>query len=115
MNFKMIVFLLVLSFFSGTTMALNDDEWVYKEKQGNLKSTPGCETKEIATVQAQSPYRVKKYAQMICQYDGYGWTLAEIKDPGTPVCDECDGDNKGKYSCYLSNVKVECKTIKRGW
>ncbi len=114
MNFKMIVVLLVLSFFSGTTMAL-EEEWVYKEKQENLRSTPGCESKETAIAQAQSPYRVRKYAQMICQYDGYGWTLAEIKEPGTPVCDECDGDNKGKYSCYLSNVKVECKTIKRGW
>ena len=115
MNFKSIVFLLVLSFFSATAMAFDETEWLYKEKQENLKSTPGCETKETAIAQAQSPYRVKKYAQMICQYDGYGWTLAEIKDSGTPVCDECGGDDKGKYSCYLSNVKVECKTIKRGF
>jgi hypothetical protein len=111
----MITFMLVLSFFSGSTMALNEDQWEYKEKQENLKSTPGCETKEKAIALAQSPYRVKKYAQMICQYDGYGWTLGEIKEPGTPVCDECAGDDKGKYSCYLSNVKVQCKTIKRGW
>lgn len=114
MNFKTIVALLLLCFFSGTTLAL-DDGWTYKEKQENLKSTPGCEAKETAIAQAQSAYRVKKYAQMICQYDGYGWTLAEIKDHGTPVCDECGGDDKGKYSCYLANVKVECKTIKRGW
>jgi hypothetical protein len=115
MNFKTIAFMLVLSFFSGTTMALNEDEWVYKEKQENLKSTPGCETKETAIAQAQSPYRFKKYTQMLCQHDGYGWTLAKVIDPGTPACDECDGDDKGKYSCYLSNVKVECKIIKRGF
>lgn len=115
MNFKIIAFMLGLSFFSGSTMALNEDQWLYKEKQENLKSTPGCQTKEEAIAQAQSPYRFKKYTQMMCQYEGYGWTLAEVKEPGTPVCDECDGENKGKYSCYLSNVKVQCKIVKRGW
>ncbi len=115
MNIKTIAFMLVLSFFSSATMALNEDGWVYKEKEENLKSTPGCQTKEAAIAQAQSPYRFKKYTQMMCQYEGYGWTLSEVRDPGTPVCDECQGDDKGKYSCYLSKVKVQCKIVKRGW
>ncbi|MBL6986019.1 MAG: hypothetical protein ACU83U_00245 [Gammaproteobacteria bacterium] len=115
MNYKIIIALLVLSFFSGTTMALNDSEWIYKEKQESLKSTPGCQSKEAAIEKAQSPYRVKKYAQLICQYEGYGWTLSEVTDHGTTLCDECGGDDKGKYSCYLSNVTVQCKTIKRSW
>ena len=108
--------MLVLSFFSEATMALTEEGWLYKEKQEDLKSTPGCETKEKAIALAQSPYRIKKSAQMVCQYDGYGWTLGEVRDTGTPVCNECEGDdNKGKYSCYLSNVKLQCKTIKRGF
>ncbi len=107
--------MLILSFFSGTTMALNVDEWVYKETQGNLQSSPGCTTKEIATAKAQKPYRVKKSTELMCQHEGYGWSLSEIKDTGTVVCDECEGDVKGKYRCYLSNVKVQCKIIKRGW
>lgn len=115
MNFKTIIFLLGLSFFSATTIAFNADEWIFKEKKENLKSTPGCETKEKAIELAKSPYRFKKYTQMMCQHDGYGWTLNKIIDPGTPSCDECEGANKGKYSCYMSNVKVQCKTVKLGW
>ncbi len=115
MNFKAVTLMLALSFFSCSTMALNEDQWDYKEKVDNLKSTPGCQSKEEATAQAQSPYRVKKYSQIACQADGYGWNLDEVLDSGSPVCDECAGDDKGKYSCHLANVKVKCKIVKRGW
>ncbi len=115
MNLKLIILITVLSFFSGSALALNVDEWEYKDKQGDLKPTPGCKTKEKASAQALKPYRLNKYAQILCQEDGYGWNLSEIKDKGTIVCDECGGDYEGKYRCYLTNVKVQCRIVKRGW
>jgi hypothetical protein len=115
MNVKIIALLVISVFFADAAMALNTDEWVYKEKTEHLKSSPGCDTKEAAIAMAKSPYRFNKYTQLICQHEGYGWTVNEIKNPGTPICDECQGADKGKYSCYLSDVTVQCKMVKRGF
>jgi hypothetical protein len=115
MKLKLLIVSAALSLFTINSFAINVDEWIYQEVTGNLKSNPGCLTKEAATKKAIKPYRFKKYSQLLCSNISYGWSLAEVLDKGTVVCDECDGEYEGFYRCRAINVKVKCKQVKRGW
>ena len=115
MKLKTLIIVALLSMFSTSIFAENIDKWDYKTVTGNLKSTAGCKTKKKASAQASSGYRLKKYSQVLCQQEGYGWALSEIKDKGETRCDDCGGDYEGKYRCYQSNVTIQCKMVSRGW
>jgi len=115
MKLKLLILSAALSFFTANSFAANTDEWVFKEVTGNLKSNPGCLTKEKATKKAIKPYRFKKYTNLLCNNIGYGWSLVEVLDQGTVACDECGGEFEGFYRCHAENVKVKCKQVKRSW
>lgn len=115
MKLKILLLSFALAFFASSSFATNIDEWVYKEATGNLKSNPGCLDKEKAEKKATTGYRFTKYSKMICQSLGYGWSRDKVLEKGKLVCDECEGDYKGKYRCHVENVKVNCKQVKRSW
>ena len=102
-------------FFSTQSYALNVDEWTYGTNTGDLKPTAGCKKKELATKQASSGYRFKKYTRKLCNSKGYGWGLKEVLDKGELVCEECEGEYEGTelYRCYMKDVKVNCKQVAR--
>lgn len=112
----------LLFFFSGHLLAKNvggADDWEYKTITGNLKSTPGCKTKEKASKQATSPYRYKRYSDILCKNIGYGWSIANVVKEGEVACDVCEGvEGDGgteKYRCYVKDIVVKCKIVARGY
>ena len=115
MKLKLFILSVILSFFTLNSFAANVDEWVYKDVTGNLKSNPGCLTKEKAMKKAIKPYRFKKYSTLLCNEIGYGWSRDKVLDKGTLQCEECGGEYEGFYRCYAENVKVKCKQVKRSW
>jgi len=115
MKLKLLILSAVLSFFTLNGFAANTDDWVYQEVTGNLKSNPGCLTKEKAIKKATKPYRFKKYSTLLCNNISYGWSLVEVLDKGTVSCSECGGEFEGFYRCHVENVKVKCKQVKRSW
>ncbi|KAF3977948.1 MAG: hypothetical protein HFP77_04595 [Methylococcales symbiont of Iophon sp. n. MRB-2018] len=85
---------------------------------GNMKATPGCKNKEVASKQASTGYRFKKYSKVMCQQIAYGWSLVEVQDRGEVVCETCEGEEgKGddNYRCYVKNVKLLCGITNRGY
>ncbi len=116
------MFIGLLFFFSGHISAKNIggvDDWEYKTVSGNLKPTPGCKSKEKASKQATSPYRYKRYTNIMCQNIGYGWSIAKVEQDGEVVCEACEGvEGDGgveKYRCYVKDVTVKCKIVSRGY
>ncbi len=114
------VYLIALLSFSGFAFALAVDEWNYKEVTGNLKPGPGCVAKEKAMAKVMRKpesykgySRYKKYTNLLCEEEGYGWTRDSIVNEGEVVCDECGGDYVGKYRCYMKDVTVKCKQVAR--
>lgn len=114
------VCLVALFSFSGMAFATNVDEWVYKEVTGTLKSSPGCIDKDKAIEKVKKKpdsfkgySRFNKYSRLLCEQEGYGWALEEVLDEGEVVCDECEGDFKGKYRCYVKDVRLKCKQVVR--
>ncbi|MCK5899138.1 MAG: hypothetical protein KAG10_11050 [Methylococcales bacterium] len=115
MNIKLFILTTVLFLFTMNSHAANVDEWVYKVVVGNLKSNPGCLSKEKAMKKAIKPYRFKKYTSLLCNEIGYGWSRDEVLDKGQLDCQECGGEYEGFYRCNAQNVKVRCKQVKRSW
>lgn len=113
--FSLFVLLFV---FSSQSFALNSDDWVFESITGDLKPTAGCKDKEKASKQASTGYRFNKYTSVMCNSKGYGWSKAEVKDKGELVCDVCEGvtgeGGAETYRCYMKNVNVICKQVKRG-
>jgi len=107
--------------FSNQCFALAVDEWEYETITGTLKATPGCKTKAKAAKQASSgSYRFGKYTKLLCTDIAYGWSLESVEDEGKLVCEECDGwdEDEAKddgFSCYMEEVVVKCRTVKKGW
>ena len=114
-----LLFLFTLLFaFSNLTFAASVDEWVTKTITGDLKPTAGCKDKAKAEKQtAPGSYRFKKYTTILCNDIAYGWGRDKVLDNGELVCDACEGDYEGKekYRCYMKDVKVQCKMVKRGF
>lgn len=117
MKFNALFLFLSLVMLSGQASAINTDEWVYKETTGDLKPTAGCKDKAVAEKEASTGYRFKKYTTEMCNNLGYGWGKSKVIDKGQLVCEACEGDYEGaeKYRCYMQDVTVECKIVKRGW
>lgn len=112
--------LVALFSFSNLSFATNVDEWNYKEVTGSLKASPGCIDKQKAIEKVKKKpdsytgySRFDKYSKILCEQEGYGWTLDTVVDEGEVVCDECEGDFTGKYRCYVKDVKLRCKQVVR--
>lgn len=114
-----LLFLLTLLFaFSGQTFAASVDEWVTKTITGDLKPTAGCKDKAKAQKQtAPGSYRFKKYSTILCNEIAYGWGKDKVLENGEMVCEPCEGSYEGKekYRCYMKDVKVQCKIVKRSF
>ncbi len=117
MKLKLFGLLVLLFIFANPSYALSVDEWEYETITGDLKPTAGCKDKEKAQKQASTGYRFKKYTTKLCNVKGYGWGKSKVVDRGELVCDPCGGEYEGteKYRCYMKDVQVECKMVKRGW
>jgi len=118
MKFKRILYVFLFFIFSNQCFALAVDEWEYKTITSTLKATPGCKDKEKASKQASTGRRFKKYAKLACNSMGMGWGYAEALDKGEIICDACEEEEEGEdpgYSCYMKDVVIKCKTVKKGW
>lgn len=115
--FKIGLFTL-LFLFAGQSFALAVDEWEYKTITGDLKPTAGCKAKEKAEKQASTGHRFEKYTKLLCSQMSYGWGRAKVEHKGELVCEPCEGgeyEGSEKYRCYMKDVVVKCKTVKKGW
>ncbi len=121
MKLYRILLVAMLFVFSNPSFALAIDEWEYKTIVRTLKATPGCKDKDKAIKQA-SGYRLKKYSKLACNTMTQGWGLDRIENKGEAVCEACEDDDDEevaeedkKYSCYLKDVVIRCKTVVKGW
>jgi len=120
MKLNKIILIAVAFVFSSQCFALAVDEWEYKEVTGTLKATPGCKTKEKATKQASEGYRYGKYTKLLCTDIAYGWSKETVVDKGQLVCEACedwdeDDAKDNGYTCFMQDVVVKCRTVKKGW
>lgn len=102
---------ILLGLFSAHTMAT---DYIYRDLKANTLPMQHCDTKEKASAEAEKAYKLTIYSKKFCQTQGYGWHVEQVKDNGKLTCNECSGDNKGKYQCFMEDVVVECKRIKPG-
>jgi len=111
----------LLFVFSNQSFAASEGkegDWEMKTITGDLKPTAGCKDKEKAEKQTiPGSYRFKKYTTKMCNSIAYGWGKSKVIDNGVLTCEACEGDYEGKekYRCYMKDVKVECKIVKRGF
>lgn len=104
--------LTALALFSGAASAV---DYIYRDLMGNTLPSQKCSARPEAETKATDQYNVDKYAKVFCETQGYGWYVADKKDTGKLVCDECaSGSGAGKYQCHLEDVVVTCKRIKPG-
>lgn len=90
-------------------------EYVYRDVMGNTLPSQKCTDKAKASAGASEPYTLRKFTKTFCEVQGYGWHVAEEKNAGKLVCEECTGANDGgKYQCHLEDVLVACKRLKPG-
>ncbi len=117
MTFRHCCLLFMLCLFSSQSVALFQGGIEYKVITGDLMPTPGCKNKQKASKQASSEYRFTKSAKLLCQHIGYGWGLGEVEDRGVVTCEACEEKNKSieGYRCFVKNVTLKCRLIKRGW
>ena len=117
MKFNKFGLFALLLVFSSHSFALAVDEWEYKTITGSLKPTAGCKDKEKASKQASTGYRFEKYSTLLCTQMAYGWSKEAVEHEGELVCEACEGGFEGaeKYRCYMKDVVVKCRTVKKGW
>jgi len=118
MKLKIFCLFALLFAFSNQSIAASVDEWVTKTITGDLKPTAGCKDKAKAEKQTiPGSYRFKKYTTLLCNEIAYGWGKDKVLDNGELVCDACEGDYEGmeKYRCYMKDVKIQCKIVKRSF
>lgn len=118
MKFYKILLIALFFVFSNQCFALATDEWEFNTIVSTLKATPGCKSKEKASIQASTGRRFKKYAKLACNSMGMGWGYDSAVDKGELVCDACEEDEEDEdpgYSCFMKDVVIKCKTVKKGW
>ncbi len=121
MKLKLFFLFTLLFVFSNQSFAASEGQegdWVKKNVTGDLKPTAGCKDKAVAEKQTEpGSYRFKKYTTELCNSIAYGWGKSKVVDNGQLVCEACEGDYEGKekYRCYMKDVTVECKIVKRGF
>ncbi len=95
-----------------------EGDWDMQNVTGDLKPTAGCKDKDKAEKQTiPGSYRFKKYTTKLCNSIGYGWGKSRVVSNGELTCEACAGDYEGKekYRCFMKDVTVECKIVKRGF
>ena len=103
------VFLGVFSDFAGAA------EYIYRDLMGNTLPSQKCAIKADAEQSAADPYVISKYTRRFCETQGYGWYVAEEKNQGKLVCEECRGNGgEAKFKCHMEDVVVACKRLKPG-
>ena len=86
-----------------------DTKYDYQSKVADLKPTLWQKDKNTAITKAKA--KVRKYANSECRSLNYGWTLNELKSPGTVNCEE---RADGKVRCQLAQVEMECRRLSPG-
>ena len=82
---------------------------------GNTLPSQKCLDKTEASANASDEYLLKKKEKVFCETQGYGWHVAEVKNSGSLICEECgDTASKGKFQCHLKDIVVACKRLKPG-
>jgi len=97
--------------FSGAAAAA---EYLYRDLMANTLPPPGCAAESEAVAKVTKPYHINNYSKRFCQTQGFGWYVAEVKDSGKAVCDDCTGVDAGKKQCHVEDVVVTCKRLKPG-
>ncbi len=106
------------TFFSGVilTVALASPagatEYIYRDLMANTLPAH-CDVGSKARNIATKDYKVKNFSKRLCQTQGYGWHLNQIKTSGNTICAPCS-DNPNLQQCYQEDVVVACKRIKPG-
>lgn len=110
MKITLIVTLLV---FSGQGLAT---EYIYRNLMADTPKFKMCQAQPKATQNASKSSRFKRYTEIFCRSQGYGWHLETVKDKGQIACEACSdkGDVSAKYRCRLKDIVVTCKRIKPG-
>jgi hypothetical protein len=103
--------LLLLSVVCG---AAGSAEYMFRDLMGNTLPAKKCKTQPEAELVASDSYNIEKHAKIFCESQGYGWHVAEKKETGKLICEECDGADKGRYQCHVEDVVVSCKRLKPG-
>lgn len=118
MKFNVFFLFALLFVFSNQLLAASEGSWVTENVTGDLKPTAGCKDIEQAKKQtAPGSYRFNKYTTELCNGKGYGWGKMKVEDNGEMVCEACEGEYEGmeKYRCFMKDVTVQCKIVKRGF
>jgi hypothetical protein len=91
------------------------EEYMYRDLMGNTLPSQKCLNKDQAEANALDSYLVQKKEKVFCETQGYGWHVAEEKEPGKLVCEECPGEaGKGKFQCHKEDIVVACKRLRPG-
>ncbi|MEI7869049.1 MAG: hypothetical protein WCI11_14260 [Candidatus Methylumidiphilus sp.] len=111
-QFGVIFLFSLLSLASGMATA---EEYIYRDLMGNTLPSQKCLDKTEASANASDEYLLKKKEKVFCETQGYGWHVAEVKNSGSLICEECgDTASKGKFQCHLKDIVVACKRLKPG-
>jgi hypothetical protein len=111
-SLKLLGWSALLLFFSE---AASSAEYIYRDLMGNTLPAQKCSVKAEAEKGAADPYNISKYTRRFCETQGYGWYVAEEKNPGKLVCEECPGGGgEAKFKCHMEDVVVACKRLKPG-
>ena len=105
---------LMAAFFLGSGSVLAE-EYLYRDLMGNTLPSSKCQEKAQAEANAQDAYTLQKKEKVFCETQGYGWHVAEEKNTGKLVCEECGGEsNNGKFQCHVEDIVVACKRLRPG-
>lgn len=88
-------------------------EYEYRDLLGNTLAPQKCSGQADAGARAQEKYNIDKFVKLFCETQGYGWHVADVKETGKLVCNECEGKTD-KFQCHVEDIRVTCKHIKPG-
>ena len=88
-------------------------EYEYRDLLGNTLSPQKCSSRADAEAKARERYNIDKFVKVFCETQGYGWHVAEVKENGNLICNECD-DESGKFQCHVEDIRVACRRIRPG-
>lgn len=88
-------------------------EYEYRDLLGNTLAPRKCSSQADAGARAQEKYNIDKFVKLFCETQGYGWHVADVKENGKLVCNECEGKSD-KFQCHVEDIRVTCKHIKPG-
>ena len=110
-SYRMILPCLIVCAVSGP---VSSAEYLFRDLMGNTLPAKRCKPQTEAQTAATDAYNVDRHTRIFCESQGYGWHVAEKKDGGKLVCEECDGADQGKFQCHVEDVVVSCKRLKPG-